>query len=71
MKAYHVEESRKGVTWLIVWADSAKEAAEKVRNRGARSPDIEVTDFQDDPGGIRSIRRAPEEDRHPLRGPSA
>lgn len=60
-KAYYVEETRKGVTHFLVYARTAKEAAAKVRHGG--HDDVSALDWQDDPGGIRSVRRAPEEDR--------
>ena len=56
-KAYYVEEARKGVTLWLVHAESAEHARREFWRLG------EAIDSQDDPAGIRSVRRAPEEDR--------
>ncbi len=60
-RAYWVDESRHGITHYLVYARTAKEAIAKVK-AGDRE-DVETMDWGDDPGGIRSVRRAPEEDR--------
>lgn len=61
-KAYYVEEAVKGVTLLLVWADTADEAAELVR-AGERGDDVDPIDTEIHPNGIRSVRREPAEDR--------
>lgn len=63
MRAYHVEETRKGMTVYLVFAKTCREAVDKVRYGGGGHPDVECMDWDDEPGGIRFVRRAPEEDR--------
>lgn len=56
-KAYYVEEARKGVTTWLVYAKNGQQAREEFWRLG------EAIDSDDTPAGIRSVRRAPEEDR--------
>lgn len=63
-RAYCVEERWSTTKLLTVWADSAKDAVEKVRHpRPSGEDDFLVIDTVDPvPGGIR-VRREPSEDR--------
>jgi hypothetical protein len=54
-RAYFVTEARKGETLWLVYANTAAEAR-KGYWRG------EAIDAQDHPAGVRSVRRAPEDD---------
>lgn len=55
-KAYYVEEASKGTTLWLVHARSGKEARENYFRQGV------AIDSQHQPNGIRSVKRAPEED---------
>lgn len=60
-RAYSVEESTKGITYWLVYANSAADAAENVRLR--RDENAEAIDTFVEPSGIHRVRRAPGEDR--------
>ena len=56
-RAYIVEEAAKGVMVFLVYARTAAEARATYVERG------EAIDVQIHPAGVRSVRRAPGEDR--------
>lgn len=58
-KAYHVERSIKGTELWVVYAHSAREARERFVDLG------EPVDTNLDSSGVRSVRRAPADDRVP------
>jgi hypothetical protein len=55
-RAYYVTEAVKGTTLWLVYANTAEEA-KRDHWRGT------AIDTQHHPNGVRSVRRAPEEDR--------